>query len=91
MLNDKFAHVLLFVILTFIWLLYYFISNKKGKIIKNMLRVLLLCFIYGIIIETIQYLLIASRQADLLDILANAIGIFIGAIVFWQVRNRIKT
>ncbi len=90
-LNDKLIHVLLYIVLSFIWLLYYFIYNRNHISLKNLFGILIACLIYGIIIEIIQQLLTAFRQADILDILANTLGAFIGALVFWNVKNRIKT
>ena len=90
-INDKLIHILLFAVLTLIWLLYYFIRNRALIFLKNVLAILLLCLIYGIIIEIIQHWLIVSRQADSFDILANTLGTLIGASIFWNVKNRIKT
>jgi len=89
--NDKLIHILIHIVLSFLWLLYYYNYNKRSITLKNLLNILLLCFIYGIIIESIQQLFLTSRHADILDILANTLGSLIGALVFWNVKNRIKT
>ncbi len=91
LLNDKFIHVIIHIVLSFLWLLYYYNYNKRSITLKNLLNILLLCFIYGIIIEFIQQLFLTSRQADIFDVLANTTGSLIGALVFWNVKNRIKT
>tara|TARA_R110000787_G_scaffold43892_1_gene107432 strand:- start:26840 stop:26998 length:159 start_codon:yes stop_codon:yes gene_type:complete len=52
---------------------------------------MILCFFYGIIIEVIQELFIPLRKADLFDVSANMIGAFSGALLFWNVKNRIKS
>ncbi len=91
LLNDKFIHVIIHIVLSFLWLLYYYNYNKRSITLKNLLNILLLCFIYGIIIEFIQQMFITSRQADIFDVLANTTGSLIGALVFWNVKNRIKT
>lgn len=90
-INDKVIHVLIHFILAFIWMSYFFIFNKRRINFKNILIIILLCIFYGIIIEIIQQLLIASRHADIFDILANTTGSLLGALVFWNVKNRIKT
>ena len=90
-LNDKIIHITLYIILSFIWLLFYFVFQKNQINLKNIIVVLVVCLIYGIIIELIQQLLIASRQADILDVFANTLGTLIGTLVFWNVKNRIKT
>ena len=89
--NDKAIHVILYIVLSFIWLLYYYVFNKRNIKLNNVIITLMLCFIYGIIIESIQELFLTSRHADILDILANTIGSIIGTLVFWNVKNRIKT
>ena len=90
-INDKVVHVLLNFILSSIWLTYFYIYNNKSLKYKNILIIILLCVFYGIIIEIIQHLFIISRHADFFDILANTLGSILGALVFWNVKNRIKT
>ena len=48
-------------------------------------------FFYGIIIEIIQELFIPFRNLELFDVLANMIGAILGALLFWNVKNRIKS
>ena len=76
---DKILHFLAYFVLTFSWLLTF---KFKSKQLKISLLVLMFVFIYGIIIEVIQGVLITYRQLDYLDVLANAIGILIAYIVF---------
>jgi len=90
-LNDKLIHAILFILLSIIWLSYYWVYYKNRFNLKTLLGVLFACLIYGIIIEIIQQLLIASRQADIVDVYANTVGTLIGALLFWNVKNRIKT
>lgn len=90
-LNDKLIHTVLYIVLSFVWLLFLFIYNNWNIVFKNVLFILLLCLIYGIIIELLQQLLITSRQADIYDVISNLLGSIIGITVFWNVKNRIKT
>jgi len=90
-LNDKLIHTILYIVLSIVWLFYYFVYYKNSFSLKTLFFVLFACFIYGIIIEIIQQLLLASRQADIVDIFANTLGTLIGALLFWNVKNRIKT
>ena len=91
LLNDKVIHVLLHLILIIIWLAYYYVYNKWNLSFKNLSVILILFFFYGIIIESLQQLFLSSRHADIFDILANTMGSIIGALIFWNVKNRIKT
>ena len=71
-LNDKFLHMCVFFIMT-IWLSgqYTFDSFKK---------IGFLLFLFGAFIEIIQFVL-PYRNAELLDLLANLLGIFIAIVV----------
>ena len=88
---DKLIHVLIYVVLSFLWISYFNIVDVFNYFSINILIVLLLCFFYGIIIEVIQELFIPFRKADIFDILSNMIGSFLGGILFWNVKNRIKS
>jgi len=89
--NDKIIHTLLYIVLSFVWLLFFFIYNNRIIFFKNLASILILCIIYGIIIEILQQLLIVSRQADINDVMSNILGCIIGAATFWNVKSRIKT
>ena len=88
---DKLIHVLIYVVLSFLWISYFNIVDVFHYFSINILIVLLLCFFYGIIIEVIQELFIPFRKADIFDIVSNMIGSFLGGILFWNVKNRIKS
>ncbi|MBT0607713.1 VanZ family protein [Aequorivita echinoideorum] len=79
---DKLVHVGIYFFLAISW--QWFISEKHQKPLpRNIIFGLLLAFLfYGIIIEILQHLLTASRDADLLDVLANMVGTVIGVLVF---------
>jgi VanZ family protein len=86
---DKLIHVLIYLSLSFLWISY---SNKVANYKKTVtIMIMLLCFFYGIIIEVIQELFIPLRKADLFDVSANMIGTILGALLFWSVKNRIKS
>jgi VanZ family protein len=72
-------------------LFFYHVFKEKHVSFKEIFSILILCLTYGIIIEVLQHLFVDSRQADILDVLANTIGIIIGTIVYWKAKNRIKT
>jgi len=88
---DKLIHVFIYLFLSFLWISY---SNMVANYIKKVTiisMIILLCFFYGIIIELSQELFIPLRKADLFDISANMLGAFLGALLFLNVKNRIKS
>ncbi|MGB3342765.1 MAG: VanZ family protein [Aequorivita sp.] len=87
---DKVAHILIFFVLTCLWLLYLF--RKTGRLRSNDILILLLSVLfYGIIIEIVQELFTVSRTADLWDVLANMVGVIVGILFFQRVRHFLKT
>jgi glycopeptide antibiotics resistance protein len=68
--NDKMAHFVAFGVWAFFWLF----SYKKAK------KTIVLGILFGIFIECWQYILPKSfhRGFEWLDMLADAIGVFIG-------------
>jgi glycopeptide antibiotics resistance protein len=70
----------------FLWLIYF---KYKNKSIQNKLKFLIASLIltFGIIIEVMQLVLTNYRSFDLLDILANALGIMCGLILFLPIEK----
>lgn len=84
---DKVVHAGAYCILTLSWLL---ALNNKVKSLKSSILILILIFIYGIIIELLQGVFTSDRNADLLDIIANTVGILIAIIVFKSILKKNK-
>lgn len=76
--SDKVKHTIAYSILSFFWVT----SCYFGKIKIKSLYVILIILTYGIIIEVLQTSFTSYRTGDLLDILANSLGVFIGYIFF---------
>ncbi|WP_418653610.1 VanZ family protein [Tenacibaculum soleae] len=74
---DKLKHLIAYFILTFIWLL----AFKKTKTSK--LFIAFCCFFFGIIIEALQVTITTHRSGELLDIVANTMGILIAYIIYF--------
>ncbi|GHC42173.1 hypothetical protein GCM10008083_00240 [Ulvibacter litoralis] len=88
---DKIIHITIHTVLSLLWLLYFYVHDKKGtNFRKQIIWVLTFCVVYGIIIEILQQVFTASRTADILDVCANAIGTFLGLALFWSVKNKFK-
>lgn len=82
--SDKLKHALAYSVLSFFWLL----SYHFGKIKVKKMHLLFLLIGYGVIIEVLQSSITSYRTGDLLDILANSIGVLFGYI-FFKLLNRI--
>lgn len=83
--TDKFEHVLAYAVISFFWSL----SCKLGKINLSFLSLLLIIIGYGIIIEFLQMSVTNHRTGDLLDVIANSTGVFLGYI-FLKILSRIN-
>jgi hypothetical protein len=77
---DKFVHASIFFILTVLWLIFLFKSNKLSK--ASMIFVLLLCIVYGGMLEMMQATVFSNRSGDWLDFIANSVGCLMGLWFF---------
>jgi VanZ family protein len=90
--TDKVFHVAFTMLLSIVWLLSAFSYFKTKFSSKTVLIIGILIFLYGIIIEVLQSELTNTRSADVLDVFANTVGLFIGIIVFYKLlKSYLKT
>jgi len=75
---DKWAHFIVFGVLYFLWAF----ALSKSAIKQLTWRLAFVLLFYGIIIEVIQQYWYVSRTGDLMDVVANSIGILLGLIAF---------
>ena len=85
---DKIGHLIIHVLLSMIWLSYFYVKKKGTLAMINVIIIVLACLTYGIVIEFYQQMFIASRQADLFDVLANGVGTLVGMMLFLNVKKR---
>ena len=88
-LADKLAHLLIYSLLSFNWLWFYYVYDKYHISVKVVFVILVVCFLYGLFIETLQHYFTESRTFDLYDIVANEVGCMIGLITFWSIKKRV--
>jgi hypothetical protein len=89
--TDKWGHLFMFSILVFFimqglikyWRFSFFLR-------KIQLYAFSIAFIYGLIIELIQYYFILYRTAEFWDIIANFVGCIIGLLMFKSVYGNLK-
>ncbi len=86
---DKIGHTVIHFLLVLGWLVYFFTILKHRFTKQNSWWIVGVCFLYGIIIELLQQLIIPLRQADFFDVIANTIGLLLGFTTFWKIKNKI--
>ncbi len=84
---DKVYHSFAYFTLAMTWLFTFYKKPEKKYII------VLLCIIFGIIIEVLQMNLTVYRSGDLLDVLANSLGVLLALLIFniFFKKNRVNS
>jgi VanZ family protein len=84
--SDKIFHFLAYTLFTWLWFntFYYKFNYSKSK---GILRSIIISVTFGIIIEVLQQLVTTSRSFDLLDVLANFLGVLFATIL---INSKIK-
>ena len=78
--SDKIAHFLAYFVFVLIWGCYFMTSkNKESMLIA--VKSFVLGFVFGLLMEIMQYMLTSYRTFDLLDVLANTLGGAFGAVI----------
>lgn len=83
--DDKYFHVLAYGLLTLLW----YLAMHELKIVKPLIVLALLSIFYGIVLEVLQDILTSARVFDIIDILANCIGVTIVALII-GIRNKTR-
>lgn len=85
--SDKLVHLLVYSFFTGLWFCYFYgLKPKKDNFSTSLIKSCGLAFIYGIIIEILQESLTTSRSGDFKDLIANSIGIAIGALLVFLMK-----
>ena len=75
--DDKIAHFFLYAALCFFWFMSFHILKLKSSLgLASLISIL-----FGAGIEVLQGLLSVYRSADIFDVVANCLGIFIMALI----------
>ncbi|WP_281766311.1 VanZ family protein [Neptunitalea lumnitzerae] len=78
---DKLVHAGFHFIGTILWYLFIKLELKNKYLRHSLILAMAIDFLYGCIIEVLQKVLTETRHADLFDILSNAVGIVIAAVL----------
>ena len=65
-------------LIAYCWMTFWFQQIFRGN--RNLLLVAITMFGYGLLMEAAQGLLTATRDANLLDVVANTLGVILGTI-----------
>ena len=84
---DKFVHASIFFILSCLWLIVGFKSNKLSLI--TVIFIILVCISYGGLLEIMQAKVFSERSGDWLDFIANSFGCLIGVWFFSKQKFRL--
>ena len=85
---DKLIHLGMFIPFTLFWLL--FLELKK---VSNKIAIIsVIGIMYGILTEVLQHYVFIGRNANVPDVIADAIGIILGVLIFkiiysWRVKK----
>ena len=88
-MQDKLAHLIAYFLLAICWGSYWLRRRNLGFWRPFVPFMLLGALIYGTIIEVLQGVLTHSRTADIYDILANCLGMFIGSAVIFYLFDKV--
>lgn len=87
--SDKGVHFIFHFIFTLLWLAYLFAKSSfvtKSQIVK----VILISVSFGCLIEIIQGSFTTTRNADIMDVLANSIGAISAGLLIYFILNRLN-
>jgi VanZ family protein len=82
--KDKYAHFIFYFILTLSWMLSFKEVNNKF-----LFKIMGVIVVYGIIIEVLQGKFTVSREADVYDVLANSLGVFVAYLGFPFIKRKV--
>lgn len=80
---DKIVHFVFYFVFVFLWS-----KATETKQQLNLFTIVLIAIIYGIIIEALQGLVTETRNADILDIVANSIGALLAMLLLRGFKNK---
>jgi len=84
---DKIFHTTTYVMLACLWYHTFFFHFKNSQS-KSIIKSVFLAIVFGMIIEVLQGVFTTTRHADIMDVIANTIGVLM-FVVFISIKNRI--
>jgi len=84
---DKIGHFLAYASLSFCYYAGFRYAQQRPPKGREILKIFVICALYGIVLECCQLFLFTSRSYELADMIANALGAGSGIVVarfFWR-------
>jgi len=78
---DKYVHVIFHFVFTILWCFYFQSRRRYSNNVKIAFSIVLLSAVFGAAIEIAQEVFTTTRQADIMDLLANLSGAILAATV----------
>ncbi|HUM98322.1 MAG TPA: VanZ family protein [Chitinophagaceae bacterium] len=75
---DKWIHIFLFGILTWLWCYAFYKNISTAKLLSYFVFTTLFCIFYGTAMEFVQKYCVANRSFDVGDIIADSVGAITG-------------
>lgn len=89
---DKISHFFAYFVLTILWVLFLFFSEKQNRSLKRSLRITIIaCTLFGVMMEVLQGLLTTYRSSDWYDIIANTSGIIFATSIFILIKDKLTS
>jgi|SRR5690554_5105624 len=86
---DKWLHSLGYFLWFLVWFFYLFFNAKNNNYFSYIVKVVVLGFLFGIIIEVLQSVLTSTRTAEVLDVAANFAGLIIAAFLVLVFKSKL--
>ena len=77
---DKLVHFGIYFCFTIVWFACFYNYSKSG-VVKNIIKIVVWAFAFGVLVEILQSLNPNARSGDVLDVTANSVGIIVAALI----------
>ena len=89
--GDKAMHAGAYFGLGLLWLIFSVFNSGIESFAKDIIVICIACIVFGTFIEVLQHMLTEYRQLDLLDVLANSIGVMVAGALVWLLKEILIT
>ncbi|WP_082422498.1 VanZ family protein [Aquimarina longa] len=88
--SDKIGHFTAYFVLSTVFFLFLFFSEKLNKSLKTSIYIaFVVCVLYGILMEVLQYSLTTYRSSEWYDVIANTSGTVFALFIIILLKNKL--